>query len=139
KAGTASAGRSAADAVFASRSPVVTLHDSPARPLPPRFEAVARACDFLLDDEPLIVQTGIREPADYEVDVSWRDQASRYAGTDIFRRVDGAAERMEVMFRDQPSGMRHVPRVAAWPDAESWLSAWEHAGRDKAGGKDGDG
>jgi hypothetical protein len=130
---------SLADAVFASRSPVFSLHDSPARPLPPRLQAVARACDFLLDGEPLIVQSGIREPAEYEFAVSWRDQASRYAGGDILRRVDGAAERLEVMFRDQPAAMRTVSRVAAWPDPAAWQSDWENAGSESSGEENGGG
>ncbi len=130
---------SLADAVFASRSPVFSLHDSPARPLPPRLQVVARACDFLLDGEPLIVQSGIREPAEYESAVSWRDQASRYAGGDILRRVDGAAERLEDMFRDQPVAMRTVSRVAAWPDPATWQSDWEDAGTDNPGGENGGG
>ena len=121
---------SLADAVFASRSPIFSLHDSPARPVPPRLQAVARACDFLLDDEPLIVQSGICEPAAYEVAVTWRDQTSRYAGSDTLRRVDGAAERLEVMFRDQPSAMRLVPRVGTWPDPAAWRSDWETSARE---------
>jgi hypothetical protein len=122
------------DAVFASRSPVFSLHDSPARPLPTRLQAVAKACDFLLDNEPLIAQSGIRDPVEYEASVSWRDQASRYAGSDILRRVDGAAERLEVMFRDLPSAVRHLARVAAWPDAAAWLSDWENADWENGGG-----
>jgi hypothetical protein len=98
--------------------------------VPPRLQAVARACDFLLDDEPLIVQSGICEPAAYEAAVTWRDQTSRYAGSDTLRRVDGAAERLEVMFRDQPSAMRLVPRVGTWPDPAAWRSDWETSARE---------
>ncbi|MGB8854894.1 MAG: serine/threonine-protein kinase [Pirellulales bacterium] len=117
-----------ADAVFACRTAFVSLHDSPTRPVPARFQGAAKACDFLLDGEPLIVQNGVREPADYDAACTWRDQGSRYAGTDTLRRVDGAAERIETMFRDQPAAMRHVPRVAAWPDAATWQSSWENGG-----------
>ncbi len=117
-----------ADAVFACRAPLLSLHDSPARPVPARFQVTAKACDFLVDGQPLIVQSGIREPADYDAACTWRDQGSRYAGTDVFRRVDGAAERIEAMFRDQPATMRYGPRVAAWPDAAAWQSDWENGG-----------
>jgi hypothetical protein len=96
--------------------------------VPARFQVTAKACDFLVDGQPLIVQSGIREPADYDAACTWRDQGSRYAGTDVFRRVDGAAERIEAMFRDQPATMRYGPRVAAWPDAAAWQSDWGNGG-----------
>jgi serine/threonine protein kinase len=116
------------DAVVACRAATFSLYDSPARPAPTRLLATAKACDFLLDDAPLIIQSGIREPVDYGLAVTWRDQGSRYAGSDILRRVDGAAERMEFMFRDQPTAMRLLPRDAIWPAATVWVSGWEDGG-----------
>lgn len=116
------------DAVVACRASTFALYDSPARPAPTRLLATAKACDFLLADAPLIVQSGIREPVDYGLAVSWRDQGSRYAGSDVLRRVDGAAERIEFLFRDQPADMRLLPRGTAWPAAAVWESGWEGGG-----------
>lgn len=122
-----------ADAIFACRSELLSFHDSPARPVPARLDAVAKACEVLLEERPLIVQSGIREPADYDVAANWRDQGSRYAGSDVLRRVDGAAERIEIMFRDQPVAMRHLSAGAPWPDAAAWESGWESGSADGGG------
>jgi hypothetical protein len=118
-----------ADAVFACRDGLVSLRDSPSNTGLPRLTVVATTCRFLLEDVPLVVQTGIAEPADYDAAFRWRDEGSRYEGSDVMRRVEGAAERIDSFFRDQSMAPRHASRVASWPEAPAWEAAWE-AGSD---------
>ena len=111
-------------AVFACRAGVASLDDSPSRPIAPRLDLVATNCEFLIEDRPLVLQTGIGEPPDYDSAFVWRDEGSRYAGGDVMRRVEGAAERIDCFFHDQPVALRHVATVTSWPTAAEWEATW---------------
>ncbi len=113
-----------ADAVFACRDGLVALRDSLSWPRIPRLDVVAKNCDFLLAGGPLVGQSGVGEPVDYDAVFSWRDEGSRYGGGEVMRRVEGAAERIDVYFRDQPVALRHAETAAEWPNAAEWEAAW---------------
>lgn len=85
------------------------LLDSPARPATPRLLAVAKECRFAVPEgASLLEQSGIDDPDVYRRSVEWLDAGSRYEGSDVFRRIDGAAERVEVEYAASPLPMEHV-------------------------------
>jgi serine/threonine protein kinase len=112
------------DATFACRDGIVLATDSRSQPALAQVRITARGCTFLTEGTPLAVQTGIGEPEDYEAALTWRNRGSRHEGTDVFRRIDGAAERIDMLFRDQPTVFRHAAQVDRWPDATAWRAAW---------------
>jgi len=112
------------DATFACRDGVVLATDSRSQSTLAQVMISARGCTFLMDGTPLAVQTGIGEPEDYEAALVWKNRGSRHEGTDVFRRIDGAAERIDMLFRDQPAAFRHAPQVDRWPAAAAWRSDW---------------
>jgi predicted Ser/Thr protein kinase len=116
------------DATFACRDGIVLATDSRSQPVLAQVRITARGCTFLTEGTPLAVQTGIGEPVDYEAALTWRNRGSRHEGTDVFRRIDGAAERIDMLFRDQPTVFRHDAQVDRWPDAAAWRAAWSARG-----------
>ncbi len=105
--------------VFACREGFACLLDSPARPTEPRLEVTATGSRFLTPEGvPLIEQSGIEDPEVYRGRVRWVDAGSRYEGSPIFRRIDGAAERVEIDFASLPLPMQFLPQIEAWPKAD---------------------
>lgn len=102
--------------LFACREGFACLLDSPARPTEPRLNVTATGCRFLTPDGvPLIEQSGIEDPEVYRGRVRWVDSGSRYEGSPTFRRIDGAAERVEIDFVSLPQPMQFLPQIEAWP------------------------
>ena len=107
------------DGLFACGDGLVCLFDSPAQPLAPRLTALAKGCRFLVPDgRALLEQSGIGDPEAYRSAIEWIDAASRYEGSGILRRIDGAAERFEIDFASQPQPMNHTARIDGWPGEE---------------------
>jgi len=107
------------EGLFACGDGFACLLDGPALPLPPRLQAFAKACRFLVPaGRALIDQTGIGHPEGYRTSVEWIDAGSRYEGSGILRRIDGAAERFEIDFGSQPRPLNHSATIEAWPDAD---------------------
>ena len=69
----------------------------------------------LADGRALLEQSGIGDPEAYRPGIEWIDAASRYEGSGVLRRIDGAAERFEIDFASQPQPMNHTPRIDGWP------------------------
>lgn len=107
------------DGLFACRDGFACLLDSPTLPLAPRLQALANGCRFLVPDgRAVLEQSGIGDPEAYRPAIEWIDAASRYEGSGILRRIDGAAERFEIDFASQPQPMNHAPRIDDWPGEE---------------------
>jgi len=107
------------DGIFACRDGLACLLDSSALPLGPRLQAFARECRFLVPEgRPFLEQSGVGDPEAYRPDVEWIDAASRYEGSGIWRRIDGAGERFEIDFDSQPQPMSHTPTIEEWPGEE---------------------
>ena len=105
--------------LFACGDGLVCLLDSPDRPVAPRLHVFARGCKFLDPaGRPLLEQSGIGDSENYRLAVEWIDAASRYEGSTIFRRIDGAAERVDMDFASQPQPFDHATRIEAWPGAD---------------------
>ena len=104
---------------FACREGLVCLLDSPARPVAPRLQALARECRFLVPEgRPLLEQSGVGDPGGYRTAVEWIDAGSRYEGSSVFWRIDSAAERIDLDYASQPQRLDHDPRIEEWPDAD---------------------
>ena len=104
------------DGLFACGDGFACLLDSPSLPLAPRLQALAKECRFLVPDgRALLEQSGIGDPEAYRPGIEWIDAASRYEGSGVLRRIDGAAERFEIDFASQPQPMNHTPRIDGWP------------------------
>jgi len=113
---------SLADAAFACRGGFVRLLDSPARPKLPVVRAFADACRFAVPDgAALLEQSGLAEPDRYRAAAEWLDAGSRYAGSSVFRRIDGAAERVESDYASSGQPLLHAPEIDA--DMAAWWSA----------------
>jgi hypothetical protein len=107
------------DGLFACSDGFACLVDSPALPLAPRLQAFAKACRFLVPEgRPVLEQSGMWDPEAYRPAIEWIDAASRYEGSGILRRIDGAAERFEIDFASQPQPMNHASRIDDWPGEE---------------------
>ncbi len=103
-------------AVFACREGFACLLDSPAKPTEPRLDVTATGCRFLTPEGvPLIEQSGIEDPEVYRGRVRWADSASRYEGSSLFRRIDGAAESVEIDFPSLAQPMQFLPQYDRWP------------------------
>ncbi len=97
---------------FACKEGLVCLLDSPARPMFASLFATARASRFAVPQAAaLVVQSGIATPEAYEPAVEWVDAGSRYEGSDIYRRIDGAAERVDIDFSAAAAPMEHSSRI----------------------------
>jgi hypothetical protein len=89
------------------------LLDSPARPLQPQLRAVVDGCRFRVPEgRALIEQSGIDAPAAYRSSVEWSDTGGRYEGSTVWRRIDGAAERIDLDYASSPRPLVHVPAVS---------------------------
>lgn len=109
--------------LFACREGFACLLDSPARPTEPQLEVATSECRFLIPDGvPLIEQSGIEDPEVYRGRVRWVDGGSRYEGSTLFRRIDGAAERVDIEFASLDQPLQHQPRIVAWPEDSSFES-----------------
>ena len=107
------------DGLFACGTGFACLVDSPALPLAPRLQAFAKACRFLVPEgRPVLEQSGMGDPEAYRPAIEWIDAASRYEGSGVLRRIDGAAERFEIDFASQPQPMNHAARIDGWPGDE---------------------
>ncbi|MEI6241744.1 MAG: hypothetical protein WCR51_15270, partial [Planctomycetia bacterium] len=108
-----------ADAVFACQAGFARLLDSPARPALPGLRAFADTCRFVVPDgAALLEQTGIEEPDRYRSAVEWLDGGSRYEGSSVFRRIDGAAERVEIDYASSAQPLVHSTKIE--DDGETW-------------------
>jgi hypothetical protein len=105
---------------------IASLQDSAASPVPPRLDLEAAGCRFIVTDpaRPFIEQSGIALPEDYAAAVAWRDRHGRYEGGLGFRRIDGAAERIEVSFGDAGVPLVHDTVVGSLPQPSEW-AGWE--------------
>jgi hypothetical protein len=74
----------------------------------------------------LLEQSGIEEPARYRTAIEWLDANSRYEGSNLFRRIDGSAERVEMDYAASPQPLAHSARISM--PVEGW---------DVEGGRDG--
>jgi hypothetical protein len=101
---------------------IVSLQDSAASPVPPRLDLEAAGCRFIVTDpaRPFIEQSGIALPEDYAAAVTWQDRHGRYEGGRGFRRIDGAAERVELSFGDPTVPLVHDPVVGSLPQPAEW-------------------
>ena len=91
---------------------LVCLLDAPARPMFPSLVATARASRFAVPQgAALLLQSGIETPEAYQAAVEWIDAGSRYEGSDIYRRIDGAAERIDIDFAAAAAPMEHSSRI----------------------------
>jgi len=105
--------------LFACGTGLVCLTDSPTLRVSPSLRALARGCRFMVPEgHGLLEQTGIGDPETYRSALEWVDVGSRYEGSRIFRRIDGAAERMEMDFTSQPQSLDHTLRIDGWPQAD---------------------
>jgi hypothetical protein len=106
-------------ALFACGNGLACLTDSPTRPQPARLRGLARGCRFIVPEgQALIQQTGVGDPEAYQPAIEWMDAGSRYQGSGIFRRIDGAAERLEVDYASHPQRLDHALKIDDWPDVE---------------------
>ncbi len=104
---------------FRCREGFVSLRDSASRPVVPVLQAFAELSRFQVPSgRALLEQSGIGDPDAYRVAIEWLDSGGRYEGSPIFRRIDGAAERVEIDYAAAPQDLRHVADDADW-DSES--------------------
>jgi len=103
--------------VFACRDGFASLRDSPSRPVAPSLHAFAESCRFRIPDgRALIEQSGVGDPDAYRAGVEWIDAGGRYEGSGVFRRIDGAAERVEMDYASSPQPLVHLPTGTEWQD-----------------------
>ncbi|NDC63273.1 MAG: serine/threonine protein kinase, partial [Planctomycetia bacterium] len=101
---------------FACGEGFACLLDSSSRPVFPRLRAFADGCRFLVPQgKSLLEQSGVADPDLYRPAVEWIDGGSRYEGSDVFRRIDGSAERVEMDYAASPQPLIHSHRLDDWP------------------------
>jgi hypothetical protein len=66
----------------------------------------------------VLEQSGVGAPEAYRPAIDWIDAGSRYEGSGVWRRIDGAAERFDIDFASQSQNFNHTPRIESWPEAE---------------------
>ncbi len=94
---------------FACGQGFASLRDFPSRPFLPTLRAFAEACRFRIGDgRALLEQAGIGDPEAYRAAIDWVDVGGRYEGSPVFRRIDGAAERVEIDYASAAEGLVHV-------------------------------
>lgn len=110
------------DVVATCSEGLVSLRDAPGLPRLPRLMMQATGCRFIVADpaRAFIEQTGISDPDAYAAAVSWLDDHGRYEGTQVFQRIDGAAERVETVFGDPSVPFVHDPVIGMVPDPAGW-------------------
>ena len=85
----------------------------------PRLQVFAEACRFVVPEgRVLLEQSGIEEPARYRAAIEWLDAKSRYEGSNLFRRIDGSAERVEMDYAASPQPLAHSARISV--PIEAW-------------------
>ena len=117
---------SLAAATFACRAGFARLVDSPTQPAIPTLLASAKECTFALPDgTALVEQTGVEQPDRYRSAMGWADDGSRYQGTGVFHRIDGAAERVEADYASALPPLSHAANIDTeiepllWGDPDS--------------------
>lgn len=110
------------DATFCCGDGIVASADSLDRPEPPRLRVRAAGCRFVVTghDRPFVLQAGVGEPDRYRAALSWVDEGSRYEGHAVFQRIDGAAERIDVGFREILPPLAHDEFVGPCPTPDGW-------------------
>jgi serine/threonine protein kinase len=107
------------EGLFACGRGWACLHDSPSRPAAPRLRAFAKDCRILVPEgHAVLEQSGVGAPEAYRPAIDWIDAGSRYEGSGVWRRIDGAAERFDIDFASQSQNFNHTPRIESWPEAE---------------------
>lgn len=101
---------------------IVLLRDSAARPAAARLRVRAGTSRFMVRaaDGPFVEQVGVGVPDAYATGCLWLDEQSRYEGGGAFRRIDAAAERVDIGFRDVVPELAHEPVGGLWPDPAEW-------------------
>ncbi len=110
------------DVVAACGGGIVAIWDPASLAVPSRLELEASGCRFVVTDpaRPFIEQSGAAPPEDYAAAVGWQDRHGRYEGGRVFRRIDGAAERVELLFGDPTVSLVHEPAVGSLPQPAEW-------------------
>jgi len=113
--------------VAACGAGVAACLDSPASPLPVRLSSTASACRFVVTDpsRPFVEQAGIGSPQDYADALVWQDHQGRYEGGAVFRRIDGAAERIDLPFGDATLPLLHTAVTGQAPQPLEW-AGWKN-------------
>jgi serine/threonine-protein kinase len=108
------------DGLFACGDGLACLIDSPTRPRPASVRGLARGCLFLVPEgHALLEQIGVGDPQAYRVAIGWVDAGSRYQGSGVFRRIDAAAERLDLDYASHPQPLDHALRIEAWPSVDA--------------------
>jgi hypothetical protein len=110
------------DATFCCGEGIIATADSLDRPETPRVRVRAAGCRFVVTglDRPFVLQAGVGEPDRYRGALAWIDEGSRYEGHGVFQRIDGAAERVDVGFREILPPLSHDEAVGACPTPDGW-------------------
>ena len=107
------------DGLFACGDGLACLADSPTRPHAASLRGLARGCRFMVrEGHALLEQTGVGDAETYQPAIEWIDAGSSYQGSGVFRRIDGAAERLEMDFASHPQPLDHALRFDAWPSVD---------------------
>jgi hypothetical protein len=105
------------DCSFECGDGFASLRDGPSRPVMATLHAFAQRCRFRIPEgQALIEQHGVGDPEAYRAAVEWLDAGGRYEGSGIFRRIDGAAERVEMDYASSPQPLVHLPATADGED-----------------------
>ncbi len=100
---------------FRCREGFASLRDSAARPVLPVLQVFAETSRFQVGaGRALLEQSGIGDPDAYRVAIEWLDSGGRYEGSPIFRRIDGAAERVDIDYAAAPQDLLHVAEGTDW-------------------------
>jgi hypothetical protein len=108
--------------VAACGTGIMVSRDSVALPRPVRLSLRAESCRFAVTDpsRPFLEWSGIGTPAEYATAADWQDRGGRYEGGAVFKRIDGAAERVEQSFGDPGVPPAHDPVVGSLPRPADW-------------------
>jgi serine/threonine protein kinase len=91
---------------FECNEAFASLRDSVSGPLLPVLVIVAEASRFRIPNGgALLEQSGVSDPEAYRAAIDWFDRGSQYQGSPIFRRIDGAAERIEIDYASAAQDM----------------------------------
>ncbi len=113
---------SLSNASFVCEDGFACLLDSPTRPMPGRLRVLADTCRFVITaPNALVEQSGISDPVAYRSLIDWQNVGSNYEGSSIFRRIDGAAERIEFDYAASQQPFRHTTFPGDLPDLSTLL------------------
>ena len=102
---------------FDCQAGFASLRDSPSAPILPTLRGFAESCRFRTGKgRPFLEQSGVGDPDDYQAAVAWLDAGGRYVGSPVFRRIDGAAERIEIDYAAAGQPLVHASDDADWND-----------------------